>query len=142
MRQFVHHDFSIGLPDRWIDSSVIAIAGPPDKGFSPSITVTREKLDFQLSVEEYAANQRVALETELDDNDYEVIEEGMIQVGNSKTSARVHIFDVSDDIKAMQMQVYFVKSFEAITITCTSTDDGFADHRPLFMEAVNNFKWN
>lgn len=142
MRQFSHNDFSIGLPDRWIDTSIIALAGPPNKGFSPSITITREKLEFQLKVEEYGANQLVALESELGENDYEVIEEGMISLGNFTTFARIHTFDVSDEIKAMQMQVYFVKSFDAITITCTSTDEAFADHRPVFMESVKNFKWS
>ncbi len=141
MQQFIHNDFSIGLPDRWIDTSIIAIAGPPDRGFSPSITITREKMDFELKLEEYASNQLASLESELGENDYEVIEEGTILINNSTSIARIHTFEVSEDIKAKQMQIYFVKGYEAITITCTSTDDGFADHRPIFMEAVNNFKW-
>lgn len=142
MREFTHNDFSIGLPDRWIDTSILAIAGPPDRGFSPSITITREKLDFQLKIEEYAANQLAALEQELGDNDYEVVEEGTISINNSPTFARIHTFDVSEDLKAKQMQTYFVKGFEALTITCTSTEDGFDDHKPLFMDAVKYFKWN
>ena len=142
MQQFIHNDFSIGLPDRWIDTSIIALAGPPDRGYSPSITVTREKLEFQLTVREYASNQLASLEAELEENDYELIEEGTITLNNTNTIARIHTFDVNDDIKAKQMQIYFVKGSEAMTITCTSTQEGFDDHKPYFMEALRYFRWN
>lgn len=142
MREFTHNDFSIGLPDRWIDTSIIAIAGPPDSGFSPSITITREKMEFELRTEEYGANQLAALEQELGDNDYEVVEEGTISINNSQNFARIHTFDVNEDLKAKQMQIYFVKGFDAITITCTSTEEGFETHKPIFMDAVKYFRWD
>ena len=141
MRDFTHNDFSIGLPDRWIDTSIIAIAGPPDRGFSPSITITRERLEFQLNIEEYAANQLAALEDQLGENDYEVVEEGEMQLNFSAAYSRIHTFDVSDEIRAKQMQIYVIKGNEAITITCTSTDEGFKNSKMLFLEAVRQFQW-
>lgn len=141
MRDFIHNDFSIGLPDRWIDTSVIAIAGPPDSGFSPSITVTRERLDFQLKVNEYAANQLAALSEEFGENDYEVIEEGPIQISGMQAYQRTHEFDVDEDLRARQLQVYVVKGDQAITITCTSTDKGFENSKQVFLEAIRQFSW-
>lgn len=140
MQEFIHHDFSIGLPDRWIDTSVIALVGPPDRGFSPSITITRERMEFQLKLEEYAANQLAALEEEFAENDYEVLNEGAFQL-SVPAYQRTHEFDVTEDIRARQMQVYVVKGDEAITITCTSTDKGFDDSKKLFLEAVKQFRW-
>jgi hypothetical protein len=141
MREFTHHDFSIGLPDRWIDTSVIALAGPPDRGFSPSITITRERLEFQLKNEEYAANQRASLEGEFAENDYEVTEESTMQIGGLPAFQRTHEFDVTEDIRAKQLQIYVIKGDEAITITCTSTDEGFEGSKAQFLEALRQFRW-
>jgi hypothetical protein len=141
MREFIHHDFSIGFPDRWIDTSVIALAGPPDKGFSPSITIMRERLEFRLKIEEHAANQLAVLREQFAENDYEVVNEGEIQLGEVPAYQRTHEFDVTEDIRARQMQVYVIKGDDAITITCTSTDEGFDDSKALFLKAVREFRW-
>lgn len=141
MQEFIHDDFSIGLPDRWIDTSVIALAGPPDRGFSPSITITREKLEFQLKIEEYAANQLAAIKEEFDENDYEVTEESAIQLSGLPAYQRIHEFDITEEIRAKQMQIYVIKGDEAITITYTSTDEGFDGSRSLFLETLRQFRW-
>ncbi len=141
MREFIHNDFSIGLPDRWIDTSVVALLGPPNNGFSPSITITREQLDFQLNTEEYASNQFTSLEEQFADNDYEVVDEGAFQLISIQAYQRTHTFDVTEDIRAKQMQIYVIKGNEAITITCTSTDEGFNSSKAVLLEAIRQFKW-
>jgi hypothetical protein len=141
MREFIHNDFVIGFPERWIDTSIIALAGPPDRGFSPSITITRERLEFQLNINEYAANQMADLEEELKENEYKVVEEGRIQLGDMPAYQRIHKFYVSEDIQAMQMQVYIIKGDAAITITCTTTAEQFNQSKSLFQEAVGQFRW-
>lgn len=142
MRDLFHYDFSIGLPERWLDSSVVVMAGPPNDGYSPNITVNRETLDFRLSVAEYAANQLLQLQQGLVEQKYKLVEEIPLSLGGVDAIQRTHRFEVSEDnLKVMQMQVYAVKGNEAITITCTNLAEWFDRTRPTFVEAIQQFRW-
>lgn len=142
MSDFVHNDFTMSLPPRWIDSSVVVLSGPPNDGYSPNISVNREKLDFQLSVAEYAAEQLLQLQQGLAEQKYRVVEEIALSLGGLDAIQRTHRFEVEeDDLQIMQMQVYVVKGSEAITVTCTNLAEWFDRTKPIFMEAINQFKW-
>ncbi len=142
MQEFVHNDFVIGFPSRWIDSSVVILAGPQNDGYSPNITITRERLEFQLTAAEYAANQLMVLRQDLSQEGYQVVEEGPLPLAGMTAYQRIHTFRMSDvNLQLTQMQVYVVKGREAITITCTNTAGWFDRTKPIFMEAIKQFKW-
>ena len=142
MADFVHYDFSIGMPPRWIDSSVVIMAGPPNDGYSPNITISREQLDFQLSSDEYAAGQLLALQQGLAEQNYKVVEESTLTLGEMRAFQRVHRFEVAeDDLRITQLQVYVVRGSEAITITCTNISEWFDQTRPAFLDAIQRFHW-
>jgi hypothetical protein len=142
MKEFSHHDFSIGLPPRWIDSTVVVLAGPPNEGYSPNITVTREQLEFRLSVEEYAAEQLIALRQGLAEKSYKVLEEGPLSLGPAGAFQRVHRFEVEEEgLRITQLQIYLVRGGEALTITCTHRSEWFEQLKPQFMEAARMFHW-
>ncbi|MGI9067364.1 MAG: DcrB-related protein [Pyrinomonadaceae bacterium] len=143
MLDFVHNDFTIGFPARWIDSSLVVLAGPPNDGYSPNITISREKLNFNLTTAEYAASQLVALREGLADQHYEVLEETPLTLGDMSAFERVHKFDVAEDnLRIIQLQVYLVKSNEALTITCTNLSDWFDRTKPHFRDAIRQFRWH
>jgi hypothetical protein len=142
MRDFFHYDFIIGIPPRWIDSSVVVLAGPPNDGYSPNINISREQLSFRLTPAEYAATQLVALQQGLAAQKYKVIEEGPTTLGDVDAFQRLHRFEVeTDNVRITQLQVYVVKGHEAITITCTNLSEWFDQTKPMFIDAIERFRW-
>lgn len=142
MAEFVHNDFRIGFPPRWIDSSVVVLAGPPNDGYSPNINVSREQLQFRLTAAEYAAEQLLALQEGLAEQGYTVVEERDTTLGGEAAFQRLHRFEVAEEgLRITQLQIYVVKGQEAVTITCTNLTDWFEQTRPTFMEAVKQFRW-
>ena len=142
MQDFAHNDFVIGFPAHWMDSSVVILSGPPNGGFSPNVTITRERLEFQLDCTAYARNQLAMLRQELAPAGYKVIEEGVLQLAGINAYQRIHTFRVADaDAQVTQLQVYVVKGAEAVTITCSHLAPWFDQMRPVFTEAIHRFKW-
>lgn len=142
MADLVHYDFSIGMPQRWIDSSMVVIAGPPNDGYSPNITISREQLDFRLTPAEYAAGQLLALQQGLAEQNYRVVEESPLALGGMEAFQRIHRFEVAeDDLRITQLQVYFVRGSEALTVTCTNLSEWFDQTRGTFLDALQRFNW-
>ncbi|GBC93870.1 hypothetical protein HRbin15_02372 [bacterium HR15] len=143
MQEMHHYDYTIGLPQRWIDASVVVMVGPPNDNYSPSITITRDYLDFAMSASEYAANQLVGLKTELGGVGYRVVEEGTTTIGGLPAYQRLHTFQMPEGgFEITQLQVYVVRGREAITITCTNLSQWFEQTRPLFAGALQQFRWH
>jgi hypothetical protein len=144
VRKLTHHDLSIGHPEGWADDSVVSITGPPRGDYSPSITITREELESEMSAAEYAAVQLEELRRETAGMEYRLHGEEPLPLPFAGVIAlqRVHAFVIDElEVEVMQMQVYAVKGFEAVTITCTDTAEQFAGTRPTFLEAVRLFTW-
>lgn len=142
MQEITHADWTIGLPDKWIDNSIVIFNGPPNDGFSPNITVLRELIAHPLSAEEYAANQLAGLMEEFNDQNYQVLEEGRVQLGGLAAHYRVHTFLMDDNSTELtQMQVYVVRNLEAITITFTHLSHWFALQRQVFLDSLEMFSW-
>ena len=143
MREFVHNDFALGLPDGWVDASVVVLAGAPNDGYSPSITITREQLDYEVDAYQYATKQLKSLQDELAQDGFQVQEEGAFALPGVSAYRRVHSFDIADlGVTITQMQVYVTKGAEAITLTCTNLSDWFPRTLETFLAAVNRFKWH
>lgn len=143
MQELTHGDWTIGLPDKWIDNSIVIFNGPPNDGFSPNITVLREPLTYALSAEEYASNQLAGLMEEFNDQNYQVLEEGTVKLGDLAAYYRIHSFLMDDDSRELtQMQVYVVRGMEAITITFTHLSQWFALQRQIFLDSLSMFQWS
>lgn len=142
MHELNHDDFTIGLPADWTDDSVIVISGPLNGEHTPSITITREHLKSQLSSVDYGKAQLSFLYQELEGTDFNVIEEGNISLAGLIAYHRIYTFFVADiNMRVIQMQVYVVKGIEAMTITCTDAAESFDHNKPVFLDAVRQFKW-
>lgn len=142
MQELIHGDWTIGLPDKWLDNSIVIFNGPPNDGFSPNITVLREPLTYLLSAEEYASNQLAGLMEEFNDQNYQVLEEGTVKLGELPAYYRIHSFLMDDsDSELTQMQVYVVRGMEAITITFTHLSQWFSLQRQVFLDSLSLFQW-
>lgn len=142
MQEFSHYDFAVGLPQGWMDASVVVVAGPPNDGYSPSITITREQLEFQMDVSQYATKQLSALHKELSQDAYRVKEEGLLPLNGVSAYQRTHSFDISDmGVEVTQLQIYIIKEQTALTLTCTNLTEWFDRTKPIFMDAIRQFRW-
>ncbi|MEM0337941.1 MAG: DcrB-related protein [Candidatus Caldarchaeum sp.] len=142
MQEITHADWTIGLPDKWIDNSIVIFNGPPNDGFSPNITVLREPMTHPLSAEEYASNQLAGLMEEFNDQNYQVLEEGTVKLGELAAYYRIHSFLMDDNRSELtQMQVYVVRGLEAITITFTHLSQWFPLQRQVFLDSLSMFSW-
>ncbi|HUW33832.1 MAG TPA: DcrB-related protein [Planctomycetota bacterium] len=141
MRQFFHNDIIIGYPDEWRDGSIVILLGQPQGDYSPSITVTRDKLDGPKKPEEYAADQLPALKNEFGIMGYEVSNEGPAKLGDNPCFERFHTFTLPETgVKVKQWQVYLCTPKEAITITSSDKVENFEKSLPVFKEAVSQLK--
>lgn len=142
MREFVHDDFKLSIPEEWADASVVVAAGPPNDGYSPSITVTREHLEYEVNASQYAARQLESLQEEMAQGGYQVREEGPFTLPGLSAFQRVHAFRVDDlGVEITQLQVYVTKGRQALTLTCTNLSDWFDQTRPTFLAAVKQLRW-
>jgi hypothetical protein len=144
VRKLNHHDLGIGFPPGWLDDSVVSLTGPPREGYSPSITITREELESEISAAEYAANQLRELEEGAVGIEYRLHgdEPFPLPIAGVTAHRRLQAFFIAEmGLEVMQMQVYVVKGFEAVTITCTDTAGQFAATKATFLEAVRMFTW-
>ncbi len=142
METLKHHDFKIGMPDGWVDASHVILVGPREEEYSPTITVTREPLEWPISARAYATEKRSELQEQFGPQGYEVLEEAPLQVGGLASFQRTHTWMLPDaEIQITQMQVYLVKEDAAVVVTCTDRSGRFDDRKAAFMEAVQQFEF-
>lgn len=143
MKKFIHNEITLGWPEGWLDTSILLLNGPPINGFSPNITVTRERIEHKMNSQEYAAIQLNALKESLGEDGYRVLEEKKAEYRGMKAYQRVHTFQISDaGVAVKQLQVYFVNESEALTITCTDSVEHFEQSQKLFFDAIMMFTWH
>jgi hypothetical protein len=144
MRTIVHDIVKVGWPEGWMDLSTVILVGPPDGDFSPSITITRERLGDPIGASEYAEQQLPLLQQELGEMGFTVKQEGPITVGKTKTPAFQRIYTITapdTQMGLMQWQVYVVVKGEAITFTSTDKAATFAKTMPIFQAAIGEFRF-
>jgi hypothetical protein len=143
MEKMRHHDFVCGLPPGWFDVSTVVLVGPAEGDFSPNIAITREPLPAPVSAEQYAADQLAQLKESLGEQDYRVLQEGMVTVGEQPAFQRLHIFRMPDvGVQVKQWQVYVIGRRGAVTLTCSDKVETFDRSFRTFQEAVNQFRFD
>jgi hypothetical protein len=141
MKTIRHFDYSLGVPNGWIDASVVSFVGPHQDDYSPSMTVTRDYVDSPISPAEYAAVQRRELEAELGDLGFLVLEEGPCSIQDAPAFRRVYTFDLEDIGKVQQLQVYLVRASDALTITATDLAARFNKSLLQFLQMLDGFRF-
>ena len=124
-----------------MDASSVILVGPPKADYSPSITITRERLAAPQTAAQYGDSQLAALQQQFADHGYSVKQDGPFKAGSLAGYERIHAFRVSGvNGEIQQWQVYVIAGSDAITITSTDLATTFEASLPLFQEAVRQFK--
>jgi hypothetical protein len=144
MRTITHNTAKVGWPDGWMDVSTVILVGPPDGDFSPSITITRERLVAPVTAADYAAQQLPLLQKELAQMGFAVKQEGPASVGNAAIPGFQRLYSITapdTQMPLLQWQVYVVRKGEAITITSTDKSATFPKSLPVFQAAIKEFQF-
>lgn len=132
-------DFTIETPDDWEDRSIVSFAAPTLPGeFAPNLVVTREVVDLETSIEEYAYRQ-------FDIAHQEVAGLQIISRENTTLGGRPAVEIVqrlsSHGLNLQQIQMFILLRCEICVITCTATVGSFNQHLPRFRKLFDSFSF-
>ena len=131
------NNFTVETPDDWQDRSIITFVaqGAPDE-FAPNVVITRETVDAELSVEEYAYRQFEIAQQE-------VAGLKIIEQENTTLSGRPAVEIVqrlsAHGLNLQQLQTFVLMREEICVITCTATVGNFNQYLPRFRRVLDSF---
>ena len=116
---FLANGWSSVLPEGWRDGSMITLIGPTGpSGFAANIVVTQEPGNGAGSVEQFADEQKRAMNSEV--GPVEILDERSLLLNGSPAFQRLHRFTVEGiSIQQVQTYVYSGKFFFVITGTAS-----------------------
>ena len=134
------NNFTIETPDDWQDRSIItfvALSSPNE--FAPNIVITREAVDIEMSVEEYAYRQ-------FDIAQKEVAGLKILEQKNTTLSGRPVVEIIqrlsAHGLNLQQLQTFVLMDAEICVITCTATVGNFNQYLPRFRNILDSFQIN
>ena len=147
--KFIANGWTADLPDSWEDRSTITLVGETDaKGFASNIVVTRENVEPQTSLEEYAALQAAMMRQQL--GELQILDERAVEINGAPAFQRLQRFAVDGGGGGgqiiQQVQTFFLAEFLAekivFTVTGTATVESFDRSIPAFKRFVETFRFN
>ncbi len=132
-------DFTIETPNDWEDRSIVSFAAPSSVGdFAPNLVITREAVDLETSIEEYAHRQ-------FDIAQQEVAGLQIITQKNTTLGGRPAVEIVqklsAHGLNLQQIQMFVLLRREICVITCTATVGSFVQHQPCFQAVLDSFSF-
>lgn len=139
--KMIANGWTANLPDGWEDRSMITLVGETDaSGFASNIVVTRQKVDAETSVEDYAAFQADMMRAEIEN--LQILDERPIEINGVKSFQRLHRFPVDDGRIIQQAQTFFLAGDIVFAVTGTATLEAFDRSIPAFRQFVETFQIN
>lgn len=134
---FTANGWSSVLPDGWRDGSMITLVGPTGpSGFAANIVVTRDPRNGAGSVEEFADEQKQAMQVEV--GPVEILDERPLQLNGSSAFQRLHRFSI-EGLAIQQVQTFLSSNDAFFVITGTASVDEFNDMIASVREFTENF---
>ena len=132
------NDFTIETPEEWEDRSIITFAAPSQIGeFALNLVITREAVDLEMSVEEYAYRQ-------FDIAQQEVAGLQIVSQENTTLDGRPAVEIVqrlsAHGLNLQQLQTFILLQAEICIITCTATVGSFNQFLPRFRKILDSFQ--
>lgn len=134
------NNFAIETPDDWRDRSIITFVahGSPNE-FAPNVVITREAVNFEMSVEDYAHRQ-------FDIAQKEVAGLKILKQKNITLSGRPAVEIVqrlsAHSLNLQQLQTFILMDEEICVVTCTATIGNFNQYLPRFRKILASFRIN
>ncbi len=134
------NDFTIETPDEWEDRSIITFAAPRLIGeFAANLVITRELVDTETSIEEYAFRQFDIAQKEV--AGLQIIAQENTTVGGRPAVEIVQRLS-AHGLNLQQLQTFILLNEEICIITCTATVGNFNQFLPQFRKVLDSFQVN
>ena len=136
--QFQGNNFALNVPDDWQDRSVISfVAAVAPNEFAPNVVITREPIDEDASVEDYANRQFAVTQAEV--AGLKIIEQNNLTVGG-KPAVQIIQKIAAHGLSLQQLQTFVLSEEEMFIITCTASGASFDQHLPRFKKLIESFQ--
>lgn len=136
--KFQGGNFSLDVPDDWQDRSIISfVAAVAPTEFAPNAVITREPIDPDASVEDYANRQFAVTQAEVEG--LKIVEQSNITVGG-KPAVQINQKIAAHGLNLQQLQTFILGDEEIFIVTCTATGASFEQHLPRFQKIVESFR--
>ena len=142
MKTFRANGFNSIQPDGWEDRSTLTLVGPlSGDGFASNIVITRQYLQSNSSLAQFAKVQLATLEEEVQDLD--IADEREVTLNGRTIYQRLHRFSVGKQ-RVSQVQTYLEievgNRLTVFVITGTTSPQAFDAAMPAFKLFVENFE--
>ncbi len=138
MTNFTANEWKSVLPGGWADRSMITLVGATGAaGIAANIVVTREEVDGQTSVEDYAETQKQAMMQEIER--VEILDERPTTVNDAPAFQRLQRFQI-ENLYIQQAQTFILGGGSVFVITGTAAVEDFNGIIGAVKEFTENFQ--
>lgn len=131
--KFTANGWSSVVPEGWRDGSMITLVGPTGaSGFAANIVVTRDPRNELTGVEEFAEEQKRAMQSEV--GPVEILDERPLALNGAPAFQRLHRFGI-EGLTIQQVQTFVLSNDAFFVITGTAEIEEFND----MIDAVREF---
>ncbi|MGI8786265.1 MAG: DcrB-related protein [Pyrinomonadaceae bacterium] len=138
--QFQGSDYTLEVPDDWQDRSIISfVATVAPSEFAPNVVITKETVDAEMSVEDYANRQFSVTQAEV--QGLTVVEQQNITI-NGRPVVQIVQKISAHGLNLQQLQTFVLANEEIYIVTCTATAASFQQHLPRFKKIAQSLRLN
>ncbi len=137
--EFIANGWKSVLPEGWEDCSMITLIGEiGSSNFASNIVVSRQRVDPQVSVEDYAQLQRQAMTAEIPN--VQVLDERPATINGAPAFQRLQRFEAEPHL-IQQVQTFILTKQTVFVITGTAAIADFDASIAAFRNFTENFKF-
>ncbi len=136
--QYTAANFNLDIPDDWQDRSIISfVATVSPNEFAPNVVITKEFVDSETSVEDYANKQFAVTQAEVEG--LKIVERQNIEI-NGQPAVQIVQKIAAHGLNLQQLQTFVLSDEEIFIITCTATAAGFEQHLTRFQKIAQSLR--
>lgn len=137
--EFTAHQWKSALPAGWSDRSMITLVGATGaSGIAANIVVTRQQIDNQTSIEDYAEAQKQMMMREIEH--VEILDERPTTVNGAPAFQRLQRFE-AENFQVQQAQTFVLGADSVFVITGTAALEDFNKITGAVREFTENFQF-
>lgn len=142
MKETRHGDFVLGVPEGWVDTTLVTLRSPKEGRVQSTLTVARCPLAAPASAMEFAAAQWPELQRSFGPDCVRLLEEGPVTLAAESAFRRVYECAMNEGrVLLTQAQYYVVRSQTAYIVTLTDTRDHFQSAFQHAEQAIRAFRF-
>lgn len=136
--QYKTGNFTLDIPDDWQDRSILSfVATVSPNEFAPNVVITKEFVDAETSVEDYANKQFAVTQSEVEG--LQIVDQQNITVGSEPAVQIVQKIS-AHGLNLQQLQTFILSDNVIFIITCTATAAAFSQHLVRFQKIAQSIR--